>query len=282
MNAAIVPSAKAMLLLVTAAVLLAGCPPGTDTDYDLGFALGFAQDGWYWTGYDDSFATVDFGPIYYQGSAIPELTTPPYEAGYWDGVWYAYNDGYFVAYDYAFTIGFSEGYDIAYSPFWPVFLASDVHVEYLDGGFSDGYNDGFSEGRVFGAWDFDNGWPFDWLGAMMDYRSGTDVIAGGVGTGIYGPVYLYEYGTDPLDFVKSVRQARGQAERPIPAIRNQNAAKTDVPALSYRPLIPQAQSGLNVMPLLSPRSDRQLQVPGTWLDRVNAYLAALSVPAKRA
>lgn len=62
-----------------------------------------------------------------------------------------------MAYDYAFTVGFSEGYDIGYRPDWPDFLYSDQHVEYYDGGFTDGYNDGFSEGRVLGATDYAQG-----------------------------------------------------------------------------------------------------------------------------
>ena len=215
-------------MLLAATLGLSGCPPyvtdpdteyvtDPDTEYDVGFADGFALDAKYWEGYDDSMNTVDAGPIYsiyYSGGSIPYVENPPYdgthyEAGYWDGVWYAYNDGYFVAYDYAFTIGFSEGYDMAFQPGWRTFLANDVHTEYDDGGFSDGYNDGFSEGRVFGAWDYDAGWPFDWLDAMMDYRAGTDLVIGDVGTGEYGPVYLYEYGTDPHDFLKSARSDRG-------------------------------------------------------------------------
>ncbi|HPU98492.1 MAG TPA: hypothetical protein PLO53_11135, partial [Candidatus Hydrogenedentes bacterium] len=143
------------------AATLTGCPygyvpldPGTgdDTDgqaqyeYDLGFNDGFMRDDYYWKGYDDSFYTRDGGQIYYQGGTLPYVESPPYEAGFWDGVWYAYNDGYFVSYDDAFTIGFSEGYDVGYGPGWKEFLLLDQHVEYLDGGFSDGYNDGFSEG----------------------------------------------------------------------------------------------------------------------------------------
>ena len=119
--------------MVIAAAQLTGCPID-DAEYDLGFVAGFAQDDEYWMGFDDSMDTVGFGPIYYQGSTIPIVEDPPYDAGYWDGVWYAYNDGYFVAYDYAFTIGFSEGYDLAFYPDWEDFLAGDEHVEYDDGG----------------------------------------------------------------------------------------------------------------------------------------------------
>ena len=111
-----------------------------------------------------------------------------YDAGYWDGVWYAYNDGYFVCYDYAFTIGFSEGYDLAYRGDWFDFIAGDAHPEYLDGSFEDGYNDGFTEGTVFGATDYRLGLPLDWLDAMWDYRDGTDVYIEELetGTGAWG------------------------------------------------------------------------------------------------
>lgn len=248
--------------------------------YDLGFAAGFAEDEEYWMGFDDSMDTVDFGPIYYQGSTIPVVEYPAYDAGYWDGVWYAYNDGYFVAYDYAFTIGFSEGYDLAFYPDWEDFLAADEHVEYADGGWSDGYNDGFSEGRVFGAWDYDDGRAFDWLDAMLDYRDGTDVTIGGVSTGDQGPVYLYVYGTDPAEGLKSVRRARGVASGPVPAIRKSAAAKADPPALSYRPLINTVVQEFSVTPLLSPRSTFELTLETSWLDRVNAYRSALESPAK--
>ncbi len=264
-------------MLLAATLGLTGCPPyltDPDAEYDAGFADGFAVDEKYWEGYDDSMATVDAGPIYYSGGSIPYVTFPYYDAGYWDGVWYAYNDGYFVAYDYAFTIGFSEGYDMAFQPGWRSFLANDVHIEYLDGGFSDGYNDGFSEGRVFGAWDYDAGWPFDWLDAMMDYRAGTDLIIGGVGTGEYGPVYLYEYGTDPHDFLKSVRANRAKRGELL-AVRNRDDAKAKSYELSYRPLTTEARNALNIAPTTSPRGDRKLTLGSTWLQRINEYLNAM-------
>ena len=273
-------SGRVALVLAAAAVLLAGCPNIATWEYDLGFAAGFAEDEEYWQGYDDSWDTVDFGPIYYQGSTIPDIETPPYEAGYWDGVWYAYNDGYFVAYDFAFTIGFSEGYDLAFSPEWPAFLAADEPIEYLDGGFSDGYNDGFSEGRVFGAWDFEEGWTFDWLDAMLDYRDGMDLAIAGISTGVNGPVELYEYGTDPAHLVKSASRARRRPDRPAPAIRKRGLAKAEAPALTYRPLTGAASSELDVLPGLSPRSDRQLLLTSTWLERINAYLDTLDYAAK--
>jgi len=99
-----------------------------------------------------------------------------YDAGYYDGLWYAYNDGYFVSYDYGFTIGFSEGYDIGFSEFWYDFLVNDSHPEYYEGSFMDGYQDDFSKGSVFGARGYDVDFPFDWEGAMWDYRSGTDIF----------------------------------------------------------------------------------------------------------
>lgn len=258
-------------------VLLMGCPPGTVIDpqveYDLGFVAGFAEDGEYWQGFDDSYDTVDFGPIYYTGSEIPIYDDPPYEAGYWDGVWYAYNDGYFVAYDYAFTIGFSEGYDVAFQPGYVAFLQGDTHTEYLDGGFSDGYNDGFSEGRVFGAYDYANFITFDWLDAMLDYREGTDLSVAGVSTGNSGPVFLYEYGTDPNDFAKSATRKGRDASKP--GIRNLSVDKQDAPELSYRDLTPTVRSDFSVRPPTSPRSNAPLTLSTDWLDRIEAYRSAL-------
>lgn len=271
--------------LTFAAVALAGCPVYVPDDtyqieYDAGFLVGFANDDEYWQGYDDSYDTVDFGPIYYSGSEIPEVQDPAYDAGYYDGLWYAYNDGYFVAYDYAFTIGFSEGYDTAFSPFWPTLLATDEHTEYNDGGFSDGYNDGFTEGRIFGAFDYDTNRSFDWLDALLDYRSGTDLDIGGEGTGY---IALYEYGTDPADYNKAARAPRHERAGGVPAIRH-SADKAEVPDLSYRPLGAQAMSELQQHPATSLRSDQPLTLPTTWLERVNAYRAAIEAkqaPATR-
>ncbi len=265
-----------LLAPVVAAVALAGCPvyPPDDWDqveYDAGFLVGFANDDEYWQGYDDSYDTVDFGPIYYSGSEIPIVEDPAYDAGYYDGLWYAYNDGYFVAYDYAFTIGFSKGYDTAFSPFWPTLFANDEHVEYNDGGFSDGYNDGFTEGRIFGAFDYDTNRPFDWLDAMLDYRDGTDLDIGGEGTGY---IDLYIYGTDPADLNKSTLSLRHDRASGVPAIRR-NADKAEIPEISYRPLDNQATSDLQQRPATSERSDQALTLPTTWLERINAYRSAL-------
>ncbi len=295
---------RLQVALVPVALLLAGCPayyPGTGTgtgtggggggnvntyqiEYDAGFVVGFAQDSEYWQGFDDSYDTVDGGTIYYTGSEIPLVEDPPYDAGYYDGLWYAYNDGYFVDYDYAFTIGFSEGYDIAFNPNWKSFLLADQHVEWLDGGFTDGYNDGFSEGRILGALDYVSGLNFDWLDALLFYQ-GTDEIGNAndvylaevdLGTGVYGPVYLYEYGTDPANLVKSkARRSERKGRTSLPAIRGKNTTKqADVPALSYRTLTETAQTNLSVTPTDTPRSDWKLSLESSWLDRVNAYNAA--------
>ncbi len=278
------------LLLVPAALALVGCPvppgyippdgnpdPNAQAEYDAGFADGFAEDAEYWQGFDDSYDTVDGGEIYYSGSSIPYVESPAYEAGYWDGVWYAYNDGYFVAYDYAFTIGFSEGYDAAYYPDWFTFLQSDEHVEWLDGGFTDGYNDGFSEGRLLGATDYEAGLPYDWLDAMLWYREGNDVYIEelDLGTGEYGPVYLYEYGTDPLDYLKSAGEPRKRSGRAPLTIRAPgDGAKAEVPPISYRGLPSDVQNEFDRRPESTPRSERKLTLESTWLERIEAYRGA--------
>jgi hypothetical protein len=269
-------------ILSISALALQGCPTvpidDSQVQYDLGFAAGFLVDEEYWQGFDDSYDTVDAGPIYYSGGQIPVYEDPPYDAGYWDGVWFAYNDGYFVAYDYAFTIGFSEGYDLAFYPDYEDFLENDPHIEFLDGGFTDGYNDGFSEGRVFGAFDYADGLDFDWLDAMLDYRSGTDVEIAGVSTGLDGPVELYEYGTDPNEFIDA-KSSKGTrvVDGPKPSIRSLGNDKAETPELSYRDLTAGVRTDLSTRPDSSPRdSATALRVEGNWLARIEAYRAALA------
>lgn len=256
----------------------AGCPEGDS--YDLGFTIGFARDDYYWMGYDDSYDTLEYDPVYYQGGDIPNVTTPEYDRGYYDGLWYAYNDGYFVCYDYAFTIGFSEGYDAAFYPGYLAFLATDEHVENDNGGWGDGYNDGFSEGRIFGAADYEAGWDFDWFDAMTDYRSGTDLYFEevDVGTGSYGPVILYEYGWDPLSGAKAatVRTPRAMKTPNVRILRAVPSAKADdLPPISYRTFPAAQESALNVRPTTTARSSRTLTLTTTWLERINAYRDAM-------
>lgn len=287
------PSAGMMCAAVLPALMFfaVGCPYIPidnildDPEYAVGFGEGFLQDDWYWAGFDDSYDTVDFGPLYYQGSTIPEYSEPAYDAGYWDGIWYAYNDGYFVEYDYAFTIGFSEGYDAAYASDYLTFLADDVHVEYLDGGWSDGYNDGFSEGRVFGANDYEMGLSFDWLDALLDYRSGTDLYFEevGVGTGVWGPVYLYEYGVDPATLVKKAPPHAGALGRgrSIRATAEDGLKTTfEPPELSYRSFTGDPPALYRTTPATSPREDRALTLTTSRIDRIDAYLSATEPATK--
>lgn len=287
-----------------AAVLLAGCPgggggtpnpPGTpDTPpppdppkwdqaaYDEGFEAGFLVDEEYWLGFDDGYYTRDAGPIYYSGSEIPVVEDPEYDAGYWDGVWYAYNDGYFVEYDYAFTVGFSEGYDIGYAADWLDIVAADEHPEYVDGGWSDGYNDGFSEGLVLGAVDYATALPFDWLDAMMYYREGNDVYLEEVdrGTGTYGPVYLYEYGTDPNTLV--AKSATGRRAEARGAIRKAAGAKSSADAgVSYRTMPGDTSARYDTAPASTARApETTLRVADTtWNQRIAAYRSATGAKA---
>lgn len=270
--------------LALGVVALTGCPGGlpipNPNDYDEGLEDGFFEDEWYWEGYDDSVASIDYDTIFYEGSEIPFIDDNSYEAGYWDGVWYAYNDGYFTSYRYGFIIGFSEGYDNAYWPDYLDFLAADEHTENLNGGWVDGYQDGFSEGRVFGAYDFEAGLPFDWLDAFYDYEDGTDLYFEevDVGTGEFGPVILYEYGTDPFDLsLKSARIER--SEHPngqTPAIRKPASAEKFDPEAQdlFRPLLPDVAASYQISPDESGRSDRELRLESTWLQRINAAAKA--------
>ena len=285
------------ILAILATLALAGCPtlPGGGTGgdigqalYDAGFVVGFDDDTEYWQGYDDSWDTRDGGDIFYTGGQIPFLDELSYDAGYYDGIWYAYNDGYFVAYDYAFTIGFSEGYDAAFHQDWPDFLLNDVHDEWLDGGFTDGYNDGFSEGRILGASDYEDGLPFDWLDAMLWYKEPpnefgeyNDIILeiedtnGQIyqfGTGQFGPVVLYAYGADPLDLING----KSNAKRAIRSQAKQNTQHN----ISYRNLPSDIRNQLSTRNTQSPRGGRQLTLTTTWLQRVDQYNDAFSKNTK--
>ena len=294
------PTGSMVYIFVLAAIVMltAGCPygyqssttsassssvdatssdAGEDQDaYDRGFQAGFALDDWYWDGYFDGYDTIDEWYVYYDDSEIPYVESPPYEAGFYDGVWYAYNDGYFVDYHYAFILGFSEGYDNAFWPDYLAFLAEDTHLEYLHGGWCDGYNDGFSEGRIFGANDYEQGLPFDWLDALRDYEYGTDLYFEEVafGTGVWGPVILYEYGTNP-HMTKESRPGRTRASLCIPTLRKTGPAKDLLEGHSlYREMTPDATLPLEVMPGESLRSDRNLRLDTTWINRLQAYQAA--------
>lgn len=259
-------------IVLLTAVLLCGCP--TTREYDAGYDEGFALDDWYWDGFYDSYDTEDDAPVYYAGGTIPSVLWPEYDRGYYDGIWAAYNDGYFVCYDYAFTVGFSEGYDAAYYPDYLDFLAGDTHVEYDNGGWGDGYNDGFSEGRIFGANDYEQALTFDWLDALLDYRSGTDLYFEEIdlGTGVYGPVYLYEYGTDPLAKQQSIRVPSAKALRDL-------GGKNALEGMT-RPISSEVQTVLNCRPTTAGRGGYTLRLTTTWLDRIEAYLNAPSKAAR--
>ncbi len=266
--------------LFSSALLLTACPIAFE--YQRGYGDGFAQDDWYWAGFDDSYDTLTASPLYYQGDTIPFVETPDYDRGYYDGIWYAYHDGYFVSYDDAFTIGFSEGYDAAFYSDYLTFLANDPHVEYDNGGWGDGYNDGFSEGRIFGAYDYEQGWSLNWLDALLDYRSGTDLYFSEIdlGTGAYGPVVLYVYGTDPTA-AKQLVAIRSQ--HPRKAVRQVIAANAVKAADTlYRPLTDDARAKLDKRPSTTARSSRPLTLTTTWLERVQAYQQAQANPAKSA
>lgn len=273
------------------AIMINGCgsgggggsePEGID-EYNAGFDDGFADDSEYFLGYDDGFDTVGAGPIFYQGDLIPFSEALTYTAGYWDGQFEAYNDGYFVEYRFAFIIGFSEGYDNAYWSDFLDFLANDMHIEYLHGGFSDGYNDGFSEGRIFGAFDYEVAFPFDWMDAFLDWESGTDLFFEEVnkGTGEFGPVILYEWGTNPHELFELDEAAR-DTRSTTPAIRMrktkvegdtiESRVETRV-VEATRPLTDEQSTVLDTSPISTSRTERGLTLTSTWLERIESIQA---------
>lgn len=262
------------LIILAHTTILAGCGSGSSssrqlTSFEHGYADGFARDGEYFLGYDDSWFTIGFAPILYQGGDIPFIDDFSYDAGFFDGLFDAYNDGYFVAYRYALIIGFSEGYDNAYWPDYLDFLAADVHTEYLNGGFSDGYNDGFSEGRVFGAFDFEVFLPFDWLDAFLDWESGTDLFFEevGVGTGVFGPVTYYEWALDP-HFLRKPERGAGLMRAEAPSLRS---VSREEPRDVIERLLGDSQTAeLDVTPTDTPRTSRDLRISESWLDRIDA------------
>jgi hypothetical protein len=199
------------VLLATMVPLMMGCPELIN--YDLGFTVGFADDTKYGEGFEDSIEVDEENEeIRYMGHLLPFLEDDSYEAGLYDGQWEAYNDGYFDAYLEAFDTGFADGYLAAYAPDWEDFLLNDVHLEWEDGSYRDGYNDGYSEGRILGADDFAVGFPSDPDDALAFYTEGNDIYidALDLGTGEYGPVILYEWGSTPaaLNVVKATQPQR--------------------------------------------------------------------------
>jgi len=271
---------KTVVAAALVALLAVGCPrggPSGSTDYDIGFAAGFATDGRYWEGYFDGWDTTADVPIFYDTTDIPFIDDLTFDAGFWDGVWYAYNDGYFVDYTYAFVLGFSEGYDNAYWDDFLDFLEFDTHLEFANGGWGDGYEDGFTEGRVFGANDYEQGLPFDWLDALLDYQSGTDLYFSevDVGTGALGPAVIYEYGVDPL--AKAIaKRNRGQVG-PRSIRKQPNAEKADLDSQPFfRPVNAEAAELLDVLNATSLRDSIELRLTTTWLERINEYVAASS------
>jgi hypothetical protein len=111
-----------------------------------------------------------------------------------------------------------------------------------------------------------------------------------LGTGEYGPVYLYEYGVDPAIYYEKsslpsgtslIRRPRGatapeRASSPrsafaVPGATLEKSSDTS-PEISYRDLTAEARAELSVSPTYSNReSERALNLKDRWLDRVNAY-----------
>lgn len=280
-------------LLCAVAALLVGCPVPTrngpiqsQAKYDDGFLDGFASDTDFDDGYYDGWSTEFASPYYYDVSDIPNINALTYEAGYWDGVFLAYNDGYFQDYRYAFVVGFSEGYDNAFWPDYLIFLANDMHLEFLNGGWGDGYNDGFSEGRIFGATDYEGNYDFDWLAALLRYENGSDLYFEelNLGSGDFGPVVQYEHGTDPaLNSKQTERRARVNLYRATVIRAWREADKINTNNLDpVRPLTLEQEADLDRVTLFSLRSDRSLLLTSSWLERIHAYMDSPPLKLNRA
>jgi hypothetical protein len=281
---------QSLAILLSISAVAIGCGGGGGggglTAYQAGYSDGFADDDEYYFGYGDSWLTDTALPILYDGHLIPFLDDDSYDAGFYDGIFDAYNDGYFVAYRYAFIIGFSEGYDNAYWDDYLDFLANDFHAEFLHGGMLDAYNDGFSEGRVFGAFDYEAFLPFDWLDAFLDWQAGTDLYFKevDVGTGEFGPVILYGWGQNPHDLLDIREAGDDEVERPTQAISMREIGNTkgaDETRVDIERIFSDEQIGqLNTNPLTTDRTDRDLTLTETWLERIEAYQQFSSVNAR--
>jgi hypothetical protein len=283
---------KLIALLLSASITFAGCGGGGggggDSEsageaYARGFDIGFLDDSEYFLGYDDSFFTVGNSPILYSGDLIPFSDELTYQAGVWDGQFEAYNDGYFVAYRFAFIIGFSEGYDNAFASDFLDFLANDFHTEYQHGGFSDGYNDGFSEGRIFGAFDYEAFLAFDWLDAYLDWESGTDLyfMEVDLGTGELGPVELYEYAFNPHTIGTSLREESRDISFGPTMRYNEFSSRVDAMTEdATREFSIEQEDELSITPTTTSRTNRDLTINSTWLDRINAYLSTPTTQAR--
>ena len=274
-----------LLTLLCSVLVFSGCGGGGGgsfngdgglAEYNFGYDDGYADNSEYFLGYDESFLNEGDGESWYSGDLIPFLDELSYDAGFYDGQFEAYNDGYFVAYRFAFIIGFSEGYDNAYWDDYLDFLANDWHVELSHAGFSDGYNDGFSEGRIFGAYDYEAFLSFDWFDAFLDWESGTDLYFEEVdkGTGIYSYVVLYEWGQNPhileafglrgVTETSSLIKMRADGDT---ATRSVGVSTIEV----ARDLTAEQASLLDVNPLTTSRTDRDLALSTTWRERIDLY-----------
>ena len=244
-----------LLIISIVMCFFAGCPgtPVSDqTRYNHGYDAGYASKEYYWDGFDDSYYSLE-----YDAGTFPFYEVLSYDAGKWDGLWASYNDGYFDCYHYAFVIGFSEGYDATFDrEDYLGFLDLDMHDEYDDGTWDDGYNDGFSEGRVFGAADYEEGFSYDWLASLLEYEAGLDLEFAEVAVGTVGSNYpritIYVYGTDPSSKA-SEKKLEGIEEKQID------------PLIEY----------LNFFYYDSPRGGPIINLTGTWLERIDRYLAAI-------
>ena len=278
-----------LALGILASAFLVGCEGITGESiilFNIGFESAFTETNEHYDrGYNHSFDVYDNSlpigcGILYEGDLIGAVDALTIPAGLLDGEWYAYHDGYFAAYDDAFIIGFSEGYDVAFHEDWPTFLDLDEHLEWLDGSFRDGYHDGFTEGRIFGASDFENSeLPFDWVDALLFYTFEDDVAIDvtdslTLSTGVDGPAFLYEHGVDPATeitepsdctpLVKGTGSFRSRAKA--------KQAGFEAPEFMKREFSPEVLDVLQTTVESTVRGDRDTdRLEDTWFDRLIAY-----------
>lgn len=274
-------------LTLLASAFLVGCEGFTGESfilYDLGFEVTFTNTNEHYDrGYSDSFDVYDNDlpvgcGILYEGDLIGEIDLLTYNAGLLDGEWYAYHDGYFAAYDDAFIIGFSEGYDLAFHEDWPIFLELDQHIEWFDGSFRDGYHDGFTEGRVFGAFDFeDTEFPFDWVDALLFYTFDDDVaidVTDGLtlSSGVDGPAIIYLHGVDPATEITEPSDCTPFSKGTFRSRARVKQRDDGIPEFMKRDFTAAVLEVLEATVNSTVRGDRDTdRLTDTWLDRLIAY-----------
>lgn len=221
-----------LLVPVLAGAALVGCP-SPQSQYDAGFQTGAASseyEEYFFFGFQDSWLVdSELDLVRYDDSSIPLYDNESFDAGYYDAIWEGYNNGYFEAYSNAILLGFETGYIVGFETAALLVNDADIVAYVQDllffdrehGGFIDGYNDGVWEGRMFGIDDYMREVTKDddnWRLAYSEWFQGINAVIRGtqVGSGDFGPVVFYVWGTDPTAGGKAAAAPARKHRSPSP------------------------------------------------------------------